>query len=104
MKALKRGAIRPFIPTGLPANLPPIEYQDTCTGKLALSGGVVVGWIYPGNYSTQRHDKRFFDVAYVSPCYTKAGDHTGSMLDSECFDSEAEALAFIESLVQGGAA
>ncbi|MEZ5450324.1 MAG: hypothetical protein R3E89_15600 [Thiolinea sp.] len=120
--ALTTGAIRPLFPAGLrpavPAHLrdkTTPDYLPVTDSSLAVftfgssalvlaPSGHLLAWVYPGFYRTQRHDKHFFDVAYIKPCATKAGDPTGFMLDSDCFDTEAEVLTFVESLVQAGGA
>ncbi len=102
--AITAGVLRPYLP-GAPANASPtLTLLASSNGLIALSGGSVIGWIYPGACRSSAGHHHFYDVAFPRQTTTRTGKLSGNMLDSETFDTEAAALAFVKSLVQAGGA
>lgn len=104
--AYTAGPLCPY-PAGVPASISPTQSRQT--GHLSavyIADGFPVAWLFHGACSTRTGRIRFYDVAYVRPTTTHFGTPTGSMLDSESFDTEAQALQFIDTLIRhaGGAA
>ncbi len=58
-----------------------------------------MAWIYAG-YAGSRNNPRacqFYDVAFPSLTFGEQQRITGLMLDSDSFDTLAEAIAFVEA-------
>ena len=105
--AYTAGPLRPYL-AGVPVSLSPAtpSNQTDCLSAVYLAAGIPAAWLFHGSCITRTGRIDFYDVAYVRPTTSQYGTPTGSMLDSESFDTEAEALRFIENLIcrMGGAA
>jgi hypothetical protein len=79
---------------------PTIQLLPNTHSYLVLHHQQVVAWVFSGVCRTQRKTDHFMDVAYIKPTLSPFGKPTGYMLDTECFETQVEALAFVHTLVQ----
>ena len=112
------GAIRPHtalsmrlpaIPTDSAYHFPQsdLSYSQTPTGVLVTCNGLLVAWIFKGHAGRSRNNIapcQFYDVAFPSITFGQQNRITGLMLDSDSFDTLAEAVQFVEATFAGGAA
>lgn len=77
---------------------PVLSYLPNSSGILVLHERAVLAWLFAGECRTRRQTDRFVDVAYIKPTSSHFGNPTGFMLDSESFDTTAQALDFVRSL------
>ena len=105
--AYTAGPLRPY-PAGVPVSLSPATTSNKtdCLSAVYLAAGIPAAWLFHGSCITRTGRIDFYDVAYVRPTTSQYGTPTGSMLDSDSFGTEAEALQFVEALIRqiGGAA
>lgn len=100
--AFNAGYLRPHA-FGLHSQPSPlIQLLPTTSGCLVLHDQQVLAWVFPGVCRTRRGASHFVDVAYIKPTLSHYGNPTGFMLDTECFDTQAQAFAFVRSLGQVG--
>lgn len=100
--AFNTGYLRPHA-FGLHSHTSPIiQLLPTASGYLALHDQQVLAWVFAGVCRTRHQADHFIDVAYVKPTYSQFGNHNGLMLDTETFDTHAQALAFVCRLAKGG--
>lgn len=81
-------------------SLPTIQLFPTTSGYLALHQQQVIAWVVEGRCQTRQQTDHFLDVAYIKSTMSPMGNPNGFMLDSECFDTQEQAVAFVQSLVQ----
>ncbi|MFZ1570789.1 MAG: hypothetical protein WAT29_18380 [Thiolinea sp.] len=100
--AFSAGLLRPHA-VGLNRHpSPTIQLFPTPHGYLALHQQQVLAWVFPGVCRTRHQTDYFVDVAYIKPTQSIYGNPNGLMLDTETFDTSAQALAFVRSLAQRG--
>lgn len=80
---------------------PPLSLIPTQSGLIVLQQQHPVAWLFSGLCQTRRKTDRFVDVAYIKPTTSPMGNHNGYMLDTETFNTQEQALAFVLTLVQG---
>jgi hypothetical protein len=79
---------------------PPLSLIPTQSGLIVLQQQHPVAWLFPGLCQTRRKTDRFVDVAYIKPTTSPMGNPNGFMLDTETFNTQEQALAFVLRLVQ----
>lgn len=79
---------------------PTLSLIPTQSGLVVLQQQHPVAWLFPGICQTRRKTDRFVDVAYIKPTTSPMGNPNGFMLDTETFNTQEQALAFVLSLVQ----
>lgn len=100
--AFNAGLLRPHA-FGLNSHTSPtIQLFPTPHGYLALQQQQVLAWVFPGVCRTRHQTDHFVDVAYIKPTQSIYGNPNGLMLDTETFDTQTQALAFVRSLAQRG--
>lgn len=100
--AFSAGLLRPHA-FGLNRHTSPtIQLFPTPHGYLALHQQQVIAWVFAGRCQTRQQIDHFLDVAYIKPTQSIYGNPNGLMLDTETFDTQVQALAFVRSLAKGG--
>jgi hypothetical protein len=100
--AFSAGLLRPHT-FGLNRQTSPIvQLFPTPHGYLALQQQQVLAWVFPGVCRTRHQTDHFVDVAYIKPTQSIYGNPNGLMLDTETFDTQVQALAFVRTLAQRG--
>ncbi|MFZ1342928.1 hypothetical protein [Thiothrix eikelboomii] len=79
---------------------PPLSLIPTQSGLVVLQQHYPVAWLFSGICQTRRKTDRFVDVAYIKPTTSPMGNPNGFMLDTETFNTQEQALAFVLTLVQ----
>ena len=79
---------------------PPLSLIPTPSGLVVLQQQHPVAWLFSGICHTRRKTDRFVDVAYIKPTTSPMGNPNGFMLDTETFNTQEQALAFVLNLVQ----
>lgn len=100
--AFSAGLLRPHAVGLNRQTLPVIQLFSTPRGYLALQQQQVLAWVFPGVCRTRHQTDHFVDVAYIKPAQSIYGNPNGLMLDTETFDTSAQALAFVRTLAQHG--
>lgn len=78
----------------------PAKYTERSIGLMVLNQQHPIAWIFHGVCKTRRKTDHFYDVAYIRPTTSPMGNANGFMLDTETFNTEEQALAFVLTLVQ----
>ena len=100
--AFSTGLLRPHTVGLHRQTSPTIQLFPTPRGYLALQQQQVLAWVFPGVCRTRHQTDHFVDVAYIKPTQSIYGNPNGLMLDTETFDTSAQALAFVRTLAQCG--
>ncbi|TXH67875.1 MAG: hypothetical protein E6Q83_16450 [Thiothrix sp.] len=79
---------------------PTISIIPTHSGLIVLHQHQPIAWIFSGVCRSRYKTEHFVDVAYIKPTTSPMGNHNGFMLDTETFNTQEQALAFVLSLVQ----
>lgn len=75
----------------------------TPSGLIVLQQQSPVAWLFSGLCQTRHKTDRFVDVAYIKPTTSLLGNPNGFMLDTETFNTQEQALAFVLNLMQSQA-
>lgn len=79
---------------------PTLSLIPSHSGLIVLQHQHPIAWLFSGMCQTRRKTDHFVDVAYIKSTTSPMGNPNGFMLDTETFNTQEQALAFVLSLVQ----